>query len=435
MEIEQALTQERTLEILEGLLRIPAGDLASTLIHASNLIAEATGADKIDAFLYDPSRDSLVAVGTSTQPLSALQRKLGLNVLPLSNGGRSVEVYRTGRVYLNGRADEDADELKGIREALQVRSALAVPLDVGGERRGVLLAVSLKHDFFSDQDARMAENVSRWVGLVAHRAELVEQIRVSAVEEGRRAGAEELVTVLAHDLRNYLQPLRMRLESIRHRAGAAPPAQLRDVHAALRTVDHLGEMVSDILDVARLDRGLFMFDFQPVDLGALAGETAANLDTPEHPVRLTVQSGEPVVVAGDPARLRQCVENLMANAMQKSPRHAEVEILVQREVLANGEAWARLDVIDQGPGIPAEMLPHLFERFVTGRHREGGLGLGLYLAKRIAAAHGGDLAAHSEPGRGARFTVKLPARAPASLAPAAGSVSAPPAAREASPRE
>jgi len=68
-------------------VRLPAADLATTLNHVANLVAEATGADKIDAFIYDPTRDSLVAVGTSTQPLSARQRQLGLDVLPCRTAG------------------------------------------------------------------------------------------------------------------------------------------------------------------------------------------------------------------------------------------------------------------------------------------------------------------------------------------------------------
>jgi signal transduction histidine kinase len=71
-----------------------------------------------------------------------------------------------------------------------------------------------------------------------------------------------------------------------------------------------------------------------------------------------------------------------------------------------------VDVVDEGPGIPPDVLPFVFDRFYTSRRgREGGLGLGLYLAKRIAALHGGELAAESEPGRGARFTLRLPAAA------------------------
>ena len=87
-------------------MRLPAADLATTLNHVANLVAEATGADKIDAFIYDPTRDSLVAVGTSTQPLSARQRQLGLDVLPVSNGGRVVHVFKTGETFMTGQLEE-----------------------------------------------------------------------------------------------------------------------------------------------------------------------------------------------------------------------------------------------------------------------------------------------------------------------------------------
>ena len=71
---------------------------------------------------------------------------------------------------------------------------------------------------------------------------------------------------------------------------------------------------------------------------------------------------------------------------------------------------ARVDVQDEGPGIPADILPRVFDRFVSGSRQQGGLGLGLYLAKRIAANRGGDLTVESPPGRGARFTLSLPLR-------------------------
>lgn len=87
---------DRLLETLEKLLELPSGDLPTTLSQASDLVAAATSADKVDAFLYDSTRDSLIAVGTSHQPLSALQRTLGLDVLPVSNGGRVAHVYETG---------------------------------------------------------------------------------------------------------------------------------------------------------------------------------------------------------------------------------------------------------------------------------------------------------------------------------------------------
>src|SRR3954467_1159929 len=105
---------DRYLVTLQRLLEIPAADLQSALTHATNALAEALQADKVDAFLYDERRDSLVAVGTSTQPLSNLQKKLGLDVLPLSNGGRVVYVYKTGEVFRTGDLQQDPEELKGI---------------------------------------------------------------------------------------------------------------------------------------------------------------------------------------------------------------------------------------------------------------------------------------------------------------------------------
>jgi signal transduction histidine kinase len=303
--------------------------------------------------------------------------------------------------------------VRGIKEALRVRSEIGVPLELGGERRGMLMVASQKPDFFTAEDARFIETVGHWVGIVAHRAELAEAIGRNAVEQGRRAAAEELVTVLAHDLRNYLSPLAMRLELLGARAKRDARADdARDVESARRSVARLSGLVSDILDVARIDQGVFQLEPEPLDLGALVQETVSLLATPEHPVLLRVQDGGPIVVTADAGRLRQCLENIVSNAIQKSPANAAVTVFVSK-----GRQRARVDVVDEGPGIPPDLLPHVFERFVSGSRREGGLGLGLYLAKRVAAVHGGDLTVDSPPGKGARFTLSLPAAPGSGAAP------------------
>src|SRR5436190_24184808 len=124
----------RALGTLQRLLEIPAANLGAALTHASNVMAQALDADKVDAFMYDEIRDSLVAIGTSTQPLSSLQKKLGLDVLPISNGGRVVYVFQTGKTFLTGRLDQDGEELRGVKTGLQIKSKLGVPLEVGGRR-------------------------------------------------------------------------------------------------------------------------------------------------------------------------------------------------------------------------------------------------------------------------------------------------------------
>src|SRR6185503_12048249 len=182
---------DRLLDTLERLFRIPSGDLKVTLTHVSNLIAGSTGADKVDAFIYQPERDSLVAVASSMQPLSILQRKLGLDVLPLSNGGCTANVFTTGETALHGNIQRDELDLPGIRDGLGVRSLLAVPVEIGGRRQGTLMLVSQTPDYFTDDDARFVAAAGRWVGIVAHRAQLLEEVGRNAAEQGRRAAAEE----------------------------------------------------------------------------------------------------------------------------------------------------------------------------------------------------------------------------------------------------
>lgn len=399
---------DRLLDTLERLFRIPSGDLKVTLTHVSNLVAEATGCDKVDAFLYDPKRDSLVAVGSSTQPLSMLQRKLGLDVLPLSNGGCTAHVYETGESALHGNIQREEIDLPGIRDALGVRSLLAVPVEIGGRRRGALMLVSQTPDYFSEEDARFVATAGRWAGVVAHRAELLEEVGRNAAEQGRRAAAEELATALAHDLRNYLNPLNLRIELLRMRAERDTRAEdVQDIAATAASVRRLSEFVEEMLDVARIDQGMFKLQLGVVDLGELLRDVVSTFDTPQHPLHLRVEDGAPLLVAADRVRLRQCIENVVANALQKSPASAAVSIFAVREQAKGQRPRARIEIVDEGPGIPADVLPHVFERFYSAKPREGGLGIGLYLAKRIALLHGGDLTVESAPGKGARFTLLL----------------------------
>ena len=406
MDTAAGANQERYLSTLQKLLQIPAANLKTALTHAANAVSEALGADKVDAFLYDDTRDSLVAMGTSTQPLSNLQKKLGLDVLPLSNGGRVVWVYRTGEKYRVGDSLKDPEELRGVREGLGIRAQIGVVLEVATQRRGMLMVASLKPDFFTDADAVFVETAARWVGMVAHRSELVENIERHAVEQGRKTVAEELITVLAHDLRNYVSPVVMRLYLLRHRAESERrAADIDDINVSLRGLARLNALVANLLDVARLDEGMFQIDLQPVDLVAMVKEAAAVLSTPEN--QILVETSDAVIVAADAARMRQCLDNVFSNAINHSPKNAPVSVFISR-ASKDGQTWGVVQVVDEGPGIPEELLPHIFDRFVTGRKDNNGLGLGLYLAKRIAAAHNGDLEADRFPGKGARFTIRIP---------------------------
>ena len=397
--------RERLWSALEKLLELPGAELHATMQSVSQLLAELFEADKVDVFFLEPASQTLVAAGVSDTPMGRKQKSLGLNRLQLANRGRIVEVFETGRPWYTGHLDEDPEELPGLKYGLGIRSAIAAALEVGGERRGVVECSSAQAEFFSTDDLRFLEVAVRWVGMVAHRAELVEALTKAATEQGRRAVADELITVLAHDVGNYLAPLRARLELIRRRAARAQAADdQRDAEAALASLEGLARLTADLLDVSRLDQGLFTLRVQPLDVMLLVGEVAAAARTAANPFEL--RGPEEFVLIGDPERLRQALSNLVANALKHSPPGGAVTVEVERQTREDG-SWAVVSVSDQGPGVPPHLLPRLFERFARGAGSSG-LGLGLFLARQIALAHGGTLEVHSEPGRGARFVLSVP---------------------------
>jgi signal transduction histidine kinase len=399
---------EQLLTTLEGLLAIQATEAKSTLTQAADLVAQTLNAEKVDIFLNDPAVDTLVAVGVSDTPMGRRQIELGLNRLPISNGGRAVEVFHRGDGYFSAHVDEDPEELRGIKHALGVRSALMVPLDVDGVRRGVVQVDSSQPDRFSADDLHFLHAVAHWVGLVLHRAELVERLTQETAEQARRGAADELITILAHDLRGPLTPLTGHADLIRKRAQReGHAANLHSAEAMLRVVGRLQRMIADLLDTARLEQGLFTLAPTVVDLAQLTRETAETLQTDR--ADIAVRAPEELCVAGDPARLRQALENLLSNARQHSPDGVPIQVEVTAETRTDGH-WAVLTVQDAGPGIAPALLPNLFTRFGGGPGSTG-LGLGLYLARGIAEAHGGTLMVDATPGTGACFRLALPLEA------------------------
>lgn len=397
-------SQPRYLATLERLLAISATALKPALDEASDLIAAATNADKVDTFVHDQDTHTLVALGTSNTPMARLEVALGLDRLPIANGGRAVQVYETGVVFQHGQLDTDTEELLGIRESLGVRSTVCVPLIVDGVRRGAVQVDSARPEAFDDDDRAFLVAVTNWVGLVFHRSELVEQLTREAEKHARRLAAEEIVTVLAHDLRNHLSPLMNRVHALAHRAQ-------RDRHAAYvdeangitRRLVRLSDLLTDLLDVARLERGLFSLDRQTVDLGALAREAVATMESSSSSVQL--RAADDVVVFVDAKRVRQALDNVLSNAA----RHAtgsEVTVDVG-SATRRGVAMAAVTVADRGPGIPADLLPRLTDPFVRGGTGRG-LGIGLYLVRGIVDAHGGAIEIESTVGAGSTFRLLFP---------------------------
>lgn len=395
----------RLLITLQRLLELSVTDMAKTFYQTAQLVSQALGAEKVDVFLIDFSHENLIALGTSVTPMGKKEQVIGLDRLPLANGGREVEVYLTGKPYWTGQARHDPHVLAGMKEDLGIKSEMVVPLSVNAERRGILLASSSLPDFFTEQDLSFLQAVTHWVGVIIHRAELVEQHTRQATEQARRLAAEELLTVMAHDLRNYLTPLKGRLDLLKRRVHREEQEiYAHELDLIHQMVMRLNNLVSDLLDVERLKRGVFSLYCQPIDLVKLVEEVVPVWSLPGHAIH--VQAPDALIITADRARLQQVVENLLSNATTHAEQGTPVQVVITQEQRADAP-WAIVTISNQGPAMPQEQLTPLFEPFAKGAHSQG-LGLGLYISQRIAQAHQGSLTVQTEPGQMTRFTLCLP---------------------------
>ncbi len=213
----------------------------------------------------------------------------------------------------------------------------------------------------------------------------------------------------SHELRTPLAVLRNEIEVALQRERSA--AEYRVVlERCLEELLRLTKLTEDLLMLARSDTSEAMLDRQAVNLGALCQEMVEYVSPLAEEQGLMMYlslSTEPVVVWGDPRRLKQLVLNLLDNAVKYTPAGGQIRVAVERRSNA-----VVVEVFNTGDGIPSEDLPHIFERFYRRRRQTqgeaGGFGLGLAICKWIVEAHGGMITVESEPDQGTRFTFHLP---------------------------
>jgi heavy metal sensor kinase len=212
----------------------------------------------------------------------------------------------------------------------------------------------------------------------------------------------------SHELRTPLTILQLELEGIaqNHRRDANLGDQ---IGSALEETHRMSRIVESLLTISRLDAGEVKMDKSHLDLGELAASTAGEMKllAEEKAIGLRIEAETGVHVVGDRVRLQQVIVNLIDNAIKYTPAGGMIEVRVGREAES-----AVLEVSDNGLGIPAHALPHVFERFYRAdkaRSRaSGGAGLGLSIVKAICAAHNGEIKVSSQEGRGSSFRVDLP---------------------------
>ena len=344
--------------------------------------------------------------------LEAILAGLSDAVLVISPDGERIlanDAYR--RLFGPDREESEA------HLAISDEQGRALPADMIPQARAA------RGETFSMTFTVAAGEKRRWMEAVGQptRGEEGEQWGVMVVrditERSLRLLQEEFISLASHELRTPLTTVKGYLQMMdRHLKGDEDERFRHYIKVATTQANRLLLLINDLLDTARLQSGKFSLQREPVRLDTLLEQTVeiGNVLADSQEVRLTLddgadgkgESGEPLVIEGDPARLQQVVLNLLTNAITHASGSKHIDVRLRRV-----DSTAEIDVQDYGEGIKEEHLSQLFSRFYQihqGGSTSQGLGLGLFIAKGIVAAHGGTISVDSIEGEGATFIISLP---------------------------
>jgi signal transduction histidine kinase len=250
--------------------------------------------------------------------------------------------------------------------------------------------------------------------------ELLARVRTHVeLARARREAAESamkdtFIGVVSHELRTPLTSIKLQTQLLAKEAARGARQSEGKLAVIRRSVARMESLVEDLLSLSAIQSGALALNRKPTDIAAICKLAAEEQTLITQRVVSLDLPAEPVPASVDPNRIQQVVGNLLSNALKYSPPDRPVTLRVRRD---DGEAVA--SVRDEGPGIPAAALPHLFEQFyrvpgveVSAGSRMG-LGLGLYISRAIVERHGGHIEVDTQPGRGSTFSVHLPLAAAA----------------------
>ena len=335
----------------------------------------------------------------------------------LSRGSRQpvgqtllAEILSTGQpVYREDMTDVRYREERELGE-LGLRCRIAAPLLQGPRAFGMISLVRREARSFNTQELELVGLLGRLVASAVQNDRAYEAER-STVEELRRLSAlrADFVSLVSHELRAPMASVVGSAQTLRQRWRELNPDQRESFLALIGSeTERLAALVGDVLDTSRIDAGTFTYRFADVDLGALVRDSVAGVSFAQDEVSVVSDvQGELPSVRGDRDRLQQVLTNLLDNAVKFSPAGEEVRVNAFQQ-----DSRVRIEVSDRGPGVPADQQRIIFEKFGRG-HTAGspgkpGTGLGLFIARSIAEAHGGVLEVSSAPNEGATFTLSLP---------------------------
>ena len=421
MRAEDALRRQAArLEALAEASRVFASglDYKTTLETVARRLSELIG-DGALIRVISPDREWLlpVAIYHPVAERAAMRRRMLVVAPQRTTEGLTARVIASGQMLRIPHLSLDVIHSEMKQEYWPylegVTSLMMAPLK---HRRQVIGHISLMRDAggpaYTHDDETLLEDL-------AHRAsQALENARLYSEAQAAVAARDEFLSIASHELRTPLTALRLALENMRRvttreAIDRLPPQYVERVLAtAERQGQRLEKLVTALLDVSRIQMGRLELDVDEVDLGTVVAEAAAQLEDEAAQTGSIVQvQGEPVHGYWDRLRISQVVTNLLANAVKYGGGNpVEIEY-------GPRDDRATLVVRDHGIGIDPVDQPQIFERFerAVSSRNYGGLGLGLYIVKRIVEAHGGTIRVESTPGEGAAFFVELPRRPAVSM--------------------
>lgn len=413
VQAEQALARD-----LKSMTRL--NDLVARLVHAQDLdsalheVLDAAislmDADKGNIQLFDARHQTLRIAAQRGFDEGFLRYFSEVDGDHESACGRALRLGH--RVVIPDLTPEPlSSPLRRVADETGYRAVQSTPLlGQNGSPMGMLSTHWRQPTQPSEQALRMLDLYARQAAQFIERSRIEHRLRQTA-EELRQASRakDEFIAMLGHELRNPLAPIQIALHLMEMRGDIASQRERAIIG---RQVHHMTRLIDDLLDVARIIRGHVTLQPVPTELRAMvdkAVETAAPLiEQRRHALSLEVPPTGLKVMA-DPVRLAQVISNVLINAARYTPPEGQIRVTA----VAGDDGEVTLSVIDNGMGISQNDLKRVFEVFTQGRQgldrSQGGLGLGLTIARTMATMHGGTLTAHSDgPDQGSRFDLTLP---------------------------
>ncbi|MDQ3941031.1 MAG: GAF domain-containing protein [Actinomycetota bacterium] len=407
-------TLQRQVQELEGLQRLSrlltsSDSLEQVVGESIRIVADLVPCEKMAILLYDEDDDSLVAhepvIGIDEPEVASLRVSLAEPTL-------AGTVYRTNTPLMSNHARTDAWVSSRLQQIFDIETLLVVPLAAASGPIGVLEIVNAEKGHFEEDDLRFATILGGRVGAVIE-ANLARERERSLMRQLREADRTktDFVSMLAHELRGPMTTIMGFAYALRDQADVFTEEKRTDVlRIIIREIERLSRMVTDLLDVSRMESGTLSYELEPISIQELIHSIVDIHESlrARHFVESDIDEELPKVLA-DRDRLSQVLINLLTNATRYSPEGTTIRVRACRYDESPDEVL--VSVSDEGIGIAESDKDRVFEKFSMlpkpGWTKKG-TGLGLFITKGIIDAHGGHLWIDSELGKGTTFNFTIP---------------------------